>query len=170
MKETLINNILNGIVPKFIYHNKVKVLVKKPYGKFETHYYDIDENNMIQVYDKKPNTIEGIKNPKIAGNPTYDKDGRLLCQWTEGEPIAFYLLEKVPADKLLKEIYTQMDEKGIQTLNTGIIVGMNRVKKPEKKGWLEDNMFYVLLAILAATVITGVMVYTGLEQLGVKFI
>lgn len=155
------------IIKDLIYRDKVQTIVKMPFGKFETHYYDVDENSMLQVYSKTSDE-KSVNNPKILGLQTFDKDGRLICRWIQGQPFAFFMEEKTDASKMVREIYQMLDDKVNQTLTAGIAIGMNKVKGV-KKSLFDDPVIVALGVVFLALIAVLFISYTGFSELGVSF-
>lgn len=166
MKARLIFDILDEIplVNQFVYGNKVKCAVREPYGKYETHYFEVDKNRMLQVYSKEKDE-KGAKNPKLVGKPTYDVSGKLTAQWVRGQPFAFFLDEKVNSDSLLNRMYEMLDEEGSQLLNTGIIIGMKMVKGEDKELFEDPVLIGIGIIIIGIAALVFINL-TGFEQLG----
>ena len=139
------------------------------YGKFETHYYKIGENNVLEVFTDKKDAEESIDNPKLMGKPTYDEDGRLICQWRWGQPFAFFLSHKLESDEMLNHVYEMLDDKTNQTLTTGILIGMNKVKG-KKKGLLEDPILMAMAFVVILTAASLILNYFSFEKLGVDLL
>lgn len=157
------------LIKDFMYGDKVRCIVKMPYGKFETHMYSVDENSFLEVFDKIKNTEKGVDNPKLIGAQTYDLDGRLTCQWTWGEPFAFYLDHRIQSDEMLRQLYGLIDDKTNQSLTTGIVIGMNKVKGA-KKSLFEDPMLLALGLVFIISAATLILMWLGFEKLGVDLL
>ncbi|MFW6275101.1 MAG: hypothetical protein ACOC2M_00545 [bacterium] len=168
MKKNFINDLLNliPILDSMIYGDKAKVLIKQNYGKYETYYYDLDENRKLLIHDKEKTPEKAVHNPKILGKPTYDEDGRLICNWVYGEPFGYFMNHKLDSEEILQKVYNELDDKVNQVLTTGITIGMNRVKGV-KKGLFEDPMIYVVLGTAVIALATAFMVYTGFKEQGI---
>ena len=120
------------LVKDLIYSKKIKCIVRMNYGKFETHYYTVGDNSVLEVYTDQKEDEKYIDNPKVSGRPTYDEDGRLICQWHWGQPFAFFLSHKLESDEMLKRVYEMLDDKTNQAMTTGILLGMNKIKGKKK--------------------------------------
>ena len=155
------------IIKDLIYRNKVETIVKMAFGKYETYYYDIDENRLLQVYSKT-NDEKSVNNPKLIGLQTFNKDGRLICRWVDGQPFAFFMEEKIDSNKMIRELYQMLDDKANQVLTVGIAIGMNKMKGV-KKTLFEDPTLLALGVVFIALVALIFLSYTGFSELGVSF-
>lgn len=157
------------IIKDFIYGNKIKCIVKKEYGRFETHYYDIGDNNILQIYSKDPNEEKHVDNPELVGSPTYDDDKRMICQWTWGEPLAYFLDYRIESNSMLKQLYAMVDSKTNLVMTAGILIGMNKIKG-SKKGLFEDPMLLALGLVFIMAAASLLITYFGFQKHGVDLL
>ena len=156
-------------IKDLIYGKKIKCIVRMNYGKFETYYYTVGDNNILEVYSADKDTEKYVDNPKLMGKPTYDEDGRLICQWRWGQPFAFFLSHKLESDEMLVKVYEMLDDKTNAILSTGILLGMNKVQG-KKKGLFEDPIMMAMIFVVALMAANLILSYISFEKLGVDLL
>lgn len=149
------------ILKKMLYGDNPHVLVKMPHGKYERHYYKINEKNELLVYGKSREDEASLHNPTVKGKPTYDSDGRFLLRWTYGEDFAY------PIDSQVDFRESLNTDLKIQTAFT---IGKMYNLKGAKKSPFDDPMMIVLILVLLAVVINLVMSYMGFTSLDANFL
>ena len=163
MKAKSIFEILKPI-KKLIYKNNPHVLVKTTDGKYERHYYKINEKKELLIYGKQPDEEGSLRNPTIKGTPSHEEDGRYLLRYTEGENFAF------PIDELRTfENKINIDLKIKTAYSIGFLNGRNNNPSGGKKGIFEDPMNLVLIFLVIGTLISLFLIYTGFTDQGVIF-
>lgn len=168
MKQRAIIDLV-PLIKDLIYGKKIKCIVRMNYGKFETHYYTVGDNNVLEVFSNDKDNEEYVHNPKLMGKPTYDEDGRLISQWRWGQPFAFFLSHKLESDEMLNRVYEMLDDKTNQTLSTGILIGMNKTHG-KKKGLLEDPVIMAMILVVILVAANLVIDYLSFSKLGVDLL
>lgn len=166
-KSSMLLELLDRIpgIQKFVFWGKARVYIYKAYGKWETHYFPVNEKGVLEVYGNNKQDERTQYNPQVLGKPSYSVDGKLTFKWVEGEPFAYSLGETVKYDNVLKRVYNLLDDKMNQMLTVGIAIGMNRARGMRKNIW-EDPVFIAIAAIAILLFINTAITYLGIEQVG----
>jgi len=155
---------LLGPIKKLVYKNNPHVLVKMPHGKYERHYYKINEKKELLIHGVQPDEEESLKNPILKGNPSYEDEGRFFLKYTWGDNFAYPIDEqknfqdKVNIDLKLKTAYS-----------IGYLNGRNNNPTGRKKGLFEDPIIMVLIVVTIITIANVFFNYVGFTDLGVVF-
>lgn len=168
MKQRAIIDLV-PIIKDLIVGKKIKTIVRMNYGKFETHYYSVGDNNVLEAFSTAKESEEYVQNPKLMGKPTYDEDGRLICQWRWGQPFAFFLSHKLESNEMLLKVYEMLDDKTNSILQTGIMIGIHK-NQGKKKGLLEDPVILAMIIVLFVVIANLVISYISFEKLGVDLL
>jgi len=151
-------------IKDLIYGKNPHVLVKKSYGKYERHYFKINENNELLVHGKHPDEEGSLYNPTIKGKPTYDADGRFFLKWDEKDKFAYPIdgadgfQDSVNIDLKIKTAYS-----------IGFLNGRNNNPTGAKKGFFDDKTNLILILLIIASIALLFLTYTGFTDLGVVF-
>jgi len=151
-------------IKKLVYGNNPHVLVKKSFGKYERHYYKINEKNELLVYGKQPDEEMSLYNPSIRGKPTYDSDGRFFLKWDEKDKFAYPI---DGADGFQDSL--NIDLKIKTAYSIGFLNGRNNNPTGAKKGFFDDKANLVMIFLVLASLILMFLTYTGFTDLGVVF-
>ena len=149
------------ILRKLLYGENPHVLVKMPHGKYERHYYKINEKNELLVYGKTQDQEESLHNPVVRGKPTFDNDGRFLLRWTYGDDFAYPLEEQkqfgetINTDLKIKKAFT---------------IGTMYAMRGGKKSPFDDPVMLAIIFVVFLVLVNVVMTYLGLTDLGADFL
>lgn len=149
------------ILKKMLYGNNPHVLVLMGYGRYERHYYKINDKHELEVYGKSQLEEESLHNPIVKGKPTLDEDGRFLLKWEEGASFAY---------PINKEIEFQESGNVDLKIKKAFIVGTMHKSKDVKKGMFEDPIVLILVAVLFLLVVNLALLYFGFTSHGVDIL
>ena len=163
MKARAIFELLKPI-KNLIYKNNPHVLVKMSDGKYERHYYKINEKKELLIHGKQPDEEGSLYNPIVKGTPSHEEDGRYFLKYVYGDNFAYPIDEtrnfqdKINIDLKIKTAYS-----------IGFLNGRNNNPTGGKKALWEDPIIMVLVLVVVATAINLFLNYTGFTDLGVVF-
>ena len=147
-----------------MYKNNPRVLVKMPHGKYETHYYPINEKNELLVHGKSLEDEGSLYNPIVKGKPNFDDDGRYLLRWQYGEAYAFPLDSTTSFEQRVNH-----DMKIKTAYNIGFVSGRNTVHG-QRKSMLDDPVVKMMIGVVLIVAVNLIITYLGLTDLGATII
>lgn len=153
------NIILETLFFDFFYKNKVCVFVVKPNHRYERHYYTINSEKKIEIYDK--NSESAANNPLVLGETeTFDEKKTAVYCWKEGEKYARPLFDKVD--------YTT---KTIDSLNDSRLVSLGRRLERYNNPVMSNkksNQEWLMIILIIGMAFNLFITYKITEHLGMK--
>lgn len=163
MKAKAIFELLKPI-KNLVYKNNPHVLVKMPHGKYERHYFKINEKKELLIHGKQADEEGSLYNPVVKGRPSYEDEGRFFLKYTWGDNFAYPIddpkdaQDKVNIDLKIKTAYS-----------IGFLNGRNNNPTGGKKAPWEDPVTMVLIFVVIVTIINVLLNYVGFTDLGVVY-
>ena len=72
MKQRAIIDLV-PLIKDMIYGKKIKCIVRMNYGKFETHYYTVGDNNILEVFATNKDDEKYVHVVKLIYSPSRDE-------------------------------------------------------------------------------------------------
>jgi len=151
-------------IKKLIYRNDPHVLVKMPHGKYERHYYQINEKNELLIHGKNAEEEGTLYNPIVKGKPSYEDEGRFFLKYIWGDNFAYPIDEQKNFQDSVN-----IDVKIKTAYSIGFLNGRNNNPTGGRKALWEDPIIMAMIIVIVITLLNAFFVYTGFTDLGVTF-